>query len=51
MLSDFTEKMKPFFTLNRVFSKSKKSHFSKEVKPCFWTKNAIFFCLRRFREN
>ena len=44
MLSDFAEKKETFFDLKKQnFSKSKKSHFLKEVNPCFWPKNAIFF--------
>ena len=35
-------KKKPFLAIkNRIFQ-SKKSHFSKGVNPCFWTKNANF---------
>jgi len=34
----------PFFDYkNNNFWKSQKSHFSKGVNPCFWSKNAIFF--------
>ena len=32
-------------------SKSQKSHFSKGVNPCFWSKNAIFFYLFVFGQN
>ena len=28
---------------NKKFKKSKKSHFSKGVNPCFWSKNGHFF--------
>ena len=32
-----------FGLLKKTFSKSPKSHFSKGVNPCSWSKNAIFF--------
>ena len=36
-------KKKPFLAIkNRIFQ-SKKSHLTKGVNPCFWTKNANFF--------
>ena len=30
-------------TIKKTFLKSQKSHFSKGVNPCFWSKNANFF--------
>ena len=37
------EKETFFYYKNTNFSQSQKSHFSKGVNPCFWSKNAIFF--------
>ena len=31
---------------NKPFSTSQKWHFSKGVNPCFWSKNAQFFCIK-----
>ena len=44
MLNDFLEKKETFFHYNnKNFCKSYKSHFSKGVNPCFWSKKCQFF--------
>ena len=51
-LNNFVKEKKPFFTgKEKPFGKSQKWLFSKGVNPCFWSKNANFFCLFRFSEN
>ena len=37
------EKETFFYYKNTNFSQSQKSHFSKGVNPCFWSKNVVFF--------
>ena len=37
------EKETFFYYKNTNFSQSQKSHFSKGVNPCFWSKNVFFF--------
>ena len=51
MLNNFVEKKKLFWTTKKTFSKSPKSHFSKEVNPCSWSKNAILFSFFVFGQH
>ena len=52
MLNDFAEKKETFFGYKKHnFSKSIKTHFSKGVYSCFWTKNPNFFVPPDFSEN
>ena len=44
MFNNVLERKETFFGHKKSnLSKSQKSHFSKGVNPCFWSKNAIFF--------
>ena len=44
MFNNVLERKETFFGHKKSnLSKSQKSHFSKGVNPCFWSKNTIFF--------
>ena len=44
MFNNVLDRKETFFGHKKSnLSKSQKSHFSKGVNPCFWSKNAIFF--------
>ena len=44
MFNNVLDKKETFFGHNNFkLSKSQKSHFSKGVNPCFWSKSVIFF--------
>ena len=44
MFNNVLDRKETFFgNKNFNLSKSQKSHFSKGVNPCFWSKNVIFF--------
>ena len=51
MLKDFLEKKRNLFGLKQNFQKSKNSHFSKRVNPCFLSEKWQFFCLFVFGQN
>ena len=51
MFNNVLERKETFFGHKKSnLSKSQKSHFSKGVNPCFWSKNVIF-SLFVFRQN
>ena len=51
MFKNVLDRKKPFYGhKNFNLSKSQKTHFSKGVNPCFWSKNVIF-SLFVFRQN
>ena len=44
MFNNVLDRKQTFFGReNFNLSKSQKSHFSKGVNPCFWSKNLVFF--------
>ena len=44
MFNNVLDRKETFFGhKNFTLSKSQKSHFSKGVNPCFWSKNVVFF--------
>ena len=44
MFNNVLDRKEPFFGHKKFsLSKSQKSHFSKGVNPCFWSKTVIFF--------
>ena len=52
MFNNVLDRKETFFgNKNFNLSKSQKSHFSKGVNPCFWSKNVTFFSLFVFPEN
>ena len=44
MFNNVLDRKETFFGHKKFsLSKSQKSHFSKGVNPCFWSKNVVFF--------
>ena len=44
MLNSVRDRKETFFGTKKCnLLKSQKSHFSKGVNPCFWSKNVVFF--------
>ena len=45
MLNSVRDRKETFFLALKklIFQRPKKSHFSKGVNPCFWSKNVVFF--------
>ena len=41
--NDILDRKGSLLTIKTKFSKSQKSHFSKWVNQCFWSKNPVFF--------
>ena len=52
MFNNVLERKETFFGHKKSnLSKSQKSHFSKGVNPCFWSKNGFFFSLVVFSQK